>query len=261
VVAKRTDPKIRLNDPQYGIVLQNIYNAGHLIGMTYRLPTEDPHTMSDQDIKADIIDSAHKIETLIHLAPKYVRLHFSAQNDGRTEHILRELGFILVGYNLDGKDYVHSKPELVEQEYRRTFEQYQQVNDKKKGSFISIQYDIPETVSMDAVPYVMKLLEEEGYTAVRMDGCLNDPKPYKISAAKLEYTNDKFSFGTPGYKPGPHVAASIISDTTEEQEIRGLVADDTFLNTSNGAPSTVVSLPKLRYAIVAILVYAFSAMI
>lgn len=170
----------RLNRQEYAMVLQNVYNAGHFIGMTYRLPNEEPEAMSDEEIKADIINSARKIETLIQVAPKYVRLHFSAQNDGRAEHILRDLGFILVGYNLDGKDYVHKEGELIGEEYGRTFKQYKDTHNSK-GSFVAIQYDIPETASLTAVPHIIKKITGGGYTAVRMDGCLNDQKPYKAS--------------------------------------------------------------------------------
>lgn len=216
-----------LKQTQYTMVLQNIYNAGHLIGMTYRLPNDDPDSMSDEEIRADIIKNAKMIETLIQVSPKYVRLHFSAQNDGRAEHILKELGFILVGYNLDGKDYVHKKGELVASEYSRTFKQYRQTHDSK-GSFVAIQYDIPETASLDAVPHILKTLSTEGYTAVRMDGCLNDPKPYKTSATSLEYVGDKFSFGSSGYRSGQIVSTSLISNTTVEEGIHGLSAKDDF---------------------------------
>ena len=162
------------------MVLQNIYNAGHMIGMTYRLPNEEPEAMSDEEIKADIVNSARKVESLIGVSPKYVRLHFSAQNDGRAEHMLRDLGFILVGYNLDGKDYVHKSGEIVAEEYGRTFREYTATHDNK-GSFVSIQYDIPETSSLDAIPHILKMIASEGYSTVRMDGCLNDNKPYKAS--------------------------------------------------------------------------------
>ncbi|GAN01847.1 carbohydrate esterase family 4 protein [Mucor ambiguus] len=227
-----------LQEQQYAMVLQNIYNAGHLIGLTYRLPTEDPETMSDEEIKADIITHAKMVESLIHVSPKYVRLHFSAQSDGRTEHILQELGFVLVGYNLDGKDYVHKTPELIEQEYQRTFKSYRAAHQDKKGSFVAIQYDIPETGSMVAVPNVIQLLQREGYDAVRMDGCLNDEKPYKASAAGLEYVGDKFSLGSAGYKSGQKIT-SVINNSTSEEEIRGLSADDGFLNESAGALAAV----------------------
>ncbi|KAI7896244.1 uncharacterized protein EV154DRAFT_598524 [Mucor mucedo] len=241
-----------LNQQKYAMVLQNIYNAGHLIGMTYRLPNEDPEAMSDEEIKTDIINSARMIETLIQVSPKYVRLHFSAQSDGRTEQILRDLGFIIVGYNLDGKDYVHKTPELVANEYERTFKEYRDAHDSK-GSFVAIQYDIPETTSMDAVPSILETIESQGYTAVRMDGCLNDARPYKASAAGLEYVADKFSFGSSGYKSGQQVK-SIIANTTAEQELRVLAVDDEFLEKSDA--STMLS-KKIGFALIPALIYAF----
>ncbi|CEP09599.1 hypothetical protein [Parasitella parasitica] len=247
-----------LQEQQYAMVLQNIYNAGHLIGLTYRLPTEDPETMSDEEIKADIIANAHMVESLIHVAPKYVRLHFSARSDARTEHILQELGFVLVGYNLDGKDYVHKTPELIEEEYRRTFGSYKASNPDKKGSFVAIQYDIPETGSMAAVPNIIQLLQKEGYDAVRMDGCLNDYTPYKVSAAGLEYVGDKFSLGSDSYKSGQKITA-IINNSTAEEEIRGLSADDEFLNESAASLATVPK--KIGYAFTLAFAYALTLLI
>lgn len=233
------------------MVLQNAYNAGHFIGMTYRLPSEDPESLSDKEIKDDIIKNARMIETLIQVSPKYVRLHFSAQSDGRTEHILRDLGFILVSYNLDGKDYVHETPELIAEEYSRTFSNYKKRYDSK-GSFVAIQYDIPETKSMSAVPNILDVIEKEGFTPVRMDGCLNDAKPYKKTAAGLEYVSDQFSFGTSGY-PANKVK-SIISNSTVDDELRVLAVDDTFLNTSEAA---MTLSRKIGFALIPALVYIF----
>lgn len=235
------------------MVLQNVYNAGHFIGMTYRLPNENPEAMSNEEIKNDIINNARMIETLIQVLPKYVRLHFSAQSDGRTEQILRDLGFIIVGYNLDGKDYVHKTPDLIAKEYEKTFRQYRERNDSK-GSFIAIQYDIPETTSMDAVPNIIKIIQDEGYTPVRMDGCLNDVKPYKASAAGLEYVADNFSFGSSGYKSAQ--VKNFISNTTAEQELHVLVVDDQPINKKSDATKITLS-KKAIFALIPALVYVF----
>lgn len=244
---------IRLNDQQYGIVLQHIYNAGHLIGMTYQILADDLSTMSDEDIKEDIIDSAYKIESLIQVAPKYVRLHSSIQDVERIENILHDLGFVLVGYNLVAKDDMQKIPQSVAQEYHHTFEQYRQANGQKKGSFISIQYDIPETSSLESVPYIVKLVQDEGYTAVRMDGCLNDREPYKSSPADVDYTGDKFSYGTPGYKSGQHIAASIVRNNIPKGEIRGFAADDAFWTASSGEMPAVL-FSRLGYIVMPALV-------
>ncbi|KAI8079579.1 uncharacterized protein B0P05DRAFT_571502 [Gilbertella persicaria] len=178
-----------LQEERYATVLQNLYKAGHFIGMTYSLPTNNPSSMTDKEIQQDIIHNADMIHSILGVAPKYVRLHFSAHSDIRTEYILKQLGFVLVGYNLDGKDYLHKTPEFIGQEYERTFTNYK-TSHQGKGSFISIQYDIPETGSLDAVSSVMKIIYKEGYTPVRMDTCLNDLKPYKVTAAGLDYVSD-----------------------------------------------------------------------
>lgn len=265
------------------MVLQNNYNAGHFIGMTYRLPSENPESMSNEEIKADIINSARMIETLIQVAPKYVRLHFSAQSDGRIDNILKELGFILVGYNLDGKDYVHKSPELVAEEYTKMFAQYRLNNQDKKGSFVAIQYDIPETISLTAVPNILQVIEKEGYNAVRMDGCLNDSKPYKSSkvsffvlldclkcsniifclgAAGLKYVADKFSFGSAGYKNNVQkTTSSDINASEQDHKVAAAAAvkDGEKLNaasSTSGAAAMMVLPKNIGFVLIPALVYA-----
>lgn len=157
------------------MVVQNTYKKGHLIGMTYRVKNDDSSKLTDEELKHDILEKAHIIETLIHVAPKYVRLHYTEPEDTRTEHMLQKLGFVLVGYNLDSQDYAH-KP--VEEVYRSAFRRYKETYDAK-GSFISVQYDMPGTIKASTVPHMINTINDEGYTMVRLDGCLNDPKPYK----------------------------------------------------------------------------------
>lgn len=166
---------------QYAMVVQNIYNAGHFIGMTYRAANDDPASMTDEQLRQDILNDAHIIETLINVAPKYVRLHYTEVKDTRTEGILQDLGFVIVGYNLDSQDYSKKDatgPDSIQQIYSDTFKNYKDTYDAK-GSFISIQYDLPYTGSLAAIPHIINTIEEEGYTMVRLDGCLNDATPYK----------------------------------------------------------------------------------
>ncbi|KAI8138575.1 hypothetical protein BJV82DRAFT_288509 [Fennellomyces sp. T-0311] len=225
---------------QYAMVVQNMYNAGHLIGMTYRAPKhEDGSSFSDDEIRQDVINSARMIETLIQVAPKYVRLHYSEPEDTRTENIINDLGFVLVDYNLDSLDYLHKSGAKIRDVYRNAFRRQKDTYDAK-GSFISVQYDIPGSGSLAAVPYIIQTIEEEGYTAVRMDGCLNDPKPYKASADSLTFVSDKFSFNTTGYTQGQHPVA-IISNTAEEDE-RGLSAEE---EVDNEYESNANSLQRL----------------
>jgi peptidoglycan/xylan/chitin deacetylase (PgdA/CDA1 family) len=144
--------------------------------MTYRVKNDDSSTLTDDEIRHDIINDAAIIHGLINVAPKYVRLHYTNPEDTRTENIIKDLGMVLVGYNLDSQDY--AKGSKTDELYKAAFKRQKDTYDAK-GSFISIQYDIPDTTSLAAVSNVVNAINDEGYTMVRMDGCLNDAKPYK----------------------------------------------------------------------------------
>ncbi|KAI9304479.1 hypothetical protein BJ944DRAFT_163492, partial [Cunninghamella echinulata] len=189
---------------QYATVVENTYKAGHLIGMTYRVKNDDASSLTDKELRDDIISNARAIEALIKVAPKYVRLHYSAKADTRTEAIIRDLGFVLVGYNLDSQDYAlkdPTGPQSIGELYKSTLKHQKDTYDSL-GSFISIQYDIPDTGALAAVPFMVNTIQDNGYLMVRLDGCLNDPKPYKKSADSLDYVSDKFSYKQEGYRQG-----------------------------------------------------------
>ncbi|ORX59723.1 glycoside hydrolase/deacetylase, partial [Hesseltinella vesiculosa] len=189
---------------QYAMVIQNIYNSGHFIGMTYRVRDDDSSLWSHAQIRDDIIKNAQTVESLIGVSPKYVRLHYTPERDVKTEAILADMGYVLVGYNLDSQDYSRKDsvgPNSIDDVYRSAFVRQRDTYDAM-GSFISVQYDIPETGALNAVPFMVNAINDEGYDMVRMDGCLNDPQPYKKSATSLETVSDKFSFEQPEYHSG-----------------------------------------------------------
>jgi peptidoglycan/xylan/chitin deacetylase (PgdA/CDA1 family) len=160
--------------------------------MTYRVKNDDPSALTDKDIREDIINDAQIIEGLIGVSPKYVRLHYTESKDTRTEGIIRDLGFIVVGYNLDSQDYLTNDATgagSIQEIYSETFKKYKDTYDTK-GSFISIQYDLPYTGSLNAVSHIINTIDQEGYTMVRLDGCLNDKEPYK----KCKMTDEMYAY-------------------------------------------------------------------
>lgn len=184
------------------MILQRAYNDGHFIGMTYRAPGDTSEGLSDEQIKADVTNTAKIIETLIGVAPKYVRLHYSQPEDIRLEHLIRDLGYTLVAYNLDTMDYNYKgNPEGIADLYKSVFAKQIDTYDSK-GSFISVQYDIPDTGSWQAIYDVVKTINDAGYTMVRLDGCLNDKSPYKENSSSLKFVHDKHSLGQANYKAG-----------------------------------------------------------
>ncbi|CDH53462.1 hypothetical protein RO3G_06829 [Lichtheimia corymbifera JMRC:FSU:9682] len=214
---------------QYAMILQRAYNDGHLIGMTYRAPGDSSEGLTDQQIRDDVTNTAKVIETLIGVAPKYIRLHYSQPEDTRLENIVRDMGYTLIYYNLDTQDYNYkNNPKGLAELYKSTFEKQLDTYDSK-GSFISVQYDIPDTGSWQAIYDTINEIDKAGYTMVRLDGCLNDKKPYKKSATSKEFVSDKHSLGASSYKQGqkmvdepPQVTSDKKSDdaVNEDKELQ-----------------------------------------
>ena len=235
------------------MVVQNTYKAGHLIGMTYRVQNDDSSKLTDDELRNDIIKKASIIEALIGVSPKYARLHYTEPEDTRTENMMRDLGFVLVGYNLDSQDYQHKD---VGEVYSKAFRKYKDTYDAK-GSFISVQYDMPGSIKPSTVPQMINTISSEGYTMVRLDGCLNDPTPYKksrffklqslffeveqlilwrssIAASSKEYVSDKFSFNTTGYHQGQKAVPQSVIEEAKQRDNDGVLNDDSSLKTSHG---------------------------
>ncbi|KAG0764553.1 hypothetical protein G6F24_005124 [Rhizopus arrhizus] len=136
--------------------------------------------------------------------PKYVRLHYTKEKDIRLEKTLAELGFVTVGYNLDSQDYLKKNttgPDSVPDIYSKTLKNFKEKYNEK-GSFISIHYDGPHSSSLDSIGHIVNTIEGEGYMMVRLDGCMNDEKPYKKSSESKEYTFDQFSYKQQNYHQG-----------------------------------------------------------
>ncbi|KAI8968182.1 hypothetical protein BDF20DRAFT_828279 [Mycotypha africana] len=228
-----------LTTQQYAMILQRAYNDGHLIGMTYRPPKDTSEGLTDEEIQIDVLNSAQAIEDVIGVAPKYIRLHYVQPEDIRLEHILYDLGYTIIGYNLDVMDYNNTKnnPNAITNYYKETFAKQMDTYDTK-SSYISIQSDIPETGSSEAVNDVIKAIDDAGYTMVRLDGCLIDNYPYKEHAGSLKFVNDKHSWGQPMYKSGQQV---IRESTNTTFGVSSVSRNDTEANKANIAKKVMTS--------------------
>ncbi|ORX57522.1 glycoside hydrolase/deacetylase [Hesseltinella vesiculosa] len=215
---------------QYAMILQRAYNDGHLIGMTYRPPGDSSEGFTDQQIMQDVSNNAKIIETLIGVSPKYVRLHYSQPEDYRLEHIVRSMGYTLIAYNLDPQDYNYKgNPAGIGDFFRSSFAKQLDTYDSK-GSFITMQYDIPDTGSWQAIYDQINAINDAGYTMVRLDGCLQDKEPYKQTASKKSIS-DKHSYGNPDYKKGQvavEVPESLANNTVDTSDIQIVKKSDGY---------------------------------
>ncbi|KAK3838171.1 MAG: hypothetical protein J3R72DRAFT_402687 [Linnemannia gamsii] len=190
---------------QYAGVTRHAYMDGHLIAMTYRLPSDTTKGMSNNEIKEDIGRASRTIQDLIGVYPKYMKVHEASLKDPRLLDIVRAMGYRLVGFNLDEYDYKYNtmdKSGQIAEVYDSVFSKQQEAYGRK-ASYIVTGYDVPTTGAAAALPKVVNTINAHGYDMVRLDGCTNDKYPYKKDPIKDNgYVGDSKSFGAQEYKHG-----------------------------------------------------------
>ncbi|KAF9924301.1 chitin deacetylase [Linnemannia zychae] len=190
---------------QYAAVTRHAYLDGHLIAMTYRLPSDTTNGMTTDEVKEDIGRASRTIQDLIGVYPKYMKVHESSIKDPRLLDIVRSMGYTLVGFNLDEYDYkfnTFDKAGQIAEVYNSVFSKQQDAYGRK-SSYIVARYDVPSTGAAAALPKVINTINAYGYDMVRLVGCASDKTPYKKDPIKDNgYVSDAKSFGAQEYKHG-----------------------------------------------------------
>ncbi|KAF9966522.1 hypothetical protein BGZ70_002070, partial [Mortierella alpina] len=190
---------------QYAGVTRHAYLDGHLIGMTYRLPSDTSAGLTDQAIKDGIAKASHVIQDLIGVYPKYMKVHESNLKDTRLLNLVKSMGYTLVGFNMDEYDYKYNNAQAASQiaeVYNGMFSKQMDAYGRK-ASYIVAGYDVPTTGAAAALPMVVNMINTHGYDMVRLDGCTNDKTPYKKDPILNNgFVGDSKSLGEKEYKHG-----------------------------------------------------------
>ncbi|KAI8605718.1 hypothetical protein EDD21DRAFT_429725, partial [Dissophora ornata] len=190
---------------QYAGVTRHAYLDGHLIGMTYRLPSDTSSGLTDDDVKNDIARNSRTIQDLIGVYPKYMKIHEANLKDPRLLSIVQSMGYTLVGFNLDEYDYKYNTAATagqIAEVYNAIFSKQMDAYGRK-ASYIVAGYDVPSTGAAAGLPKVINTIQAHGYDMVRLDGCTNDKTPYKKDPILNDgQVGDPKSFGGAEYKHG-----------------------------------------------------------
>ncbi|KAF9978060.1 chitin deacetylase [Actinomortierella ambigua] len=190
---------------QYAAVTRHAYLDGHLIGMTYRLPSDNSQGMTDARIKEEIGRASRTIQDLIGQYPKYIKVHESNLKDSRLLNLVKSMGYTLVGFNLDEYDYKYNTAatsgqiaDVFDSMFAKQMDAY-----GRKASYVVAGYDVPSTGAASGLPKVVNVIQAHGYDMVRLDGCVNDRTPYKKDPIlNSGFVGDDKSLGAPNYKHG-----------------------------------------------------------
>ncbi|KAF9150532.1 chitin deacetylase [Linnemannia schmuckeri] len=242
---------------QYAGVTRHAYMDGHLIAMTYRLPSDTSNGLTNNDIKEDIGRASRTIQDLIGVYPKYIKVHEASVKDPRLLDIVKSMGYTLVGFNLDEYDYKYNtfdKADQIAEVYNSIFSKQQDAYERK-ASYIVTGYDVPTTGTAAALPKVVNTISTHGYDMVRLDGCVNDRYPYKKDPIKNNgYINDAKSFGGQEYKHGQvHVNANNYSSAAgkgawHDSASKGTTGGDHLASSTTkmtAVMSTLLAIPAI----------------
>ncbi|KAG0329413.1 hypothetical protein BGZ99_002124 [Dissophora globulifera] len=190
---------------QYAGVARHAYMDGHLIGMTYRLPSDTSTGRTDDEIKNDIARNSRTIQDLIGVYPKYMKVHESNLKDARLLNLVKSMGYTLVGFNMDEYDYKYNSvatSSKIAEVYSAIFTKQADAYGRK-ASYVVAGYDVPSTGAAAALPKVINTIAANGYDMVRLDGCANDKTPYKKDPIQSSgEVGDPKSYGGAEYKHG-----------------------------------------------------------
>ncbi|KAG0261129.1 hypothetical protein DFQ27_003134 [Actinomortierella ambigua] len=197
---------------QYAAVTRHAYLDGHLIGMTYRLPSDNSQGMTDARIKEEIGRASRTIQDLVGQYPKYIKVHESNLKDSRLLNLVKSMGYTLVGFNLDEYDYKFNTAatsgqiaDVFDSMFAKQMDAY-----GRKASYVVAGYDVPSTGAASGLPKVVNVIQAHGYDMVRLDGCVNDKTPYKKDPIMNNgYVGDDKSLGGAGYKHGQNTVKVI----------------------------------------------------
>ncbi|KAF8962950.1 chitin deacetylase, partial [Entomortierella lignicola] len=197
---------------QYAGVTRHAYIDGHLIGMTYRLPSDTSTGLTDDEIKNDIARNSRTIQDLIGVYPKYMKIHEADLKDPRLLSIATSMGYTLVGFNMDEYDYKYNSAATagqIAEVYNAMFSKQMDAYGRK-ASYVVAGYDVPSTGAAAALPKVINTIAAHGYDMVRLDGCANDNTPYKKDPIENNgYVGDAMSVGGANYKHGQSTVKAV----------------------------------------------------
>ncbi|KAG0203316.1 chitin deacetylase [Mortierella sp. GBA30] len=226
---------------QYAGVTRHAYLDGHLIGMTYRLPSDSSAGQSDDDIKQDISRASRIIQDLVGVFPKYLKIHESNLKDTRLLNLVKSMGYTLVGFNMDEYDYKYNTATTsaqIAEVYNAMFSKQMDAYGRK-ASYVVAGYDVPTTGAASGLPKVINTIQTHGYDMVRLDGCTNDKTPYKKDPILNNgFVGDAKSFGAAEYKHGQKAVAYTPGQTGNKGGINPLPAGgDAGKNVQDGSGS------------------------
>ncbi|KAL4732367.1 hypothetical protein ACLX1H_001382 [Fusarium chlamydosporum] len=186
-------------------VLRRMHSEGHQLA-SHSWSHEDLSAASDELRKQQIIYNEMAFRNVLGFFPKYLRPPYGTctRVSGCLDYVTK-LGYHVVNWNLDTKDYQHDSPSMI-QTSKNTFSDGVSTN-SKSHSYIELSHDTHEQTAYNLTAFMIKTLKSRGYRAVPVGECLGDaPENWYVNAKSTSSdpspSSDTTKDGTCGAKNG-----------------------------------------------------------
>lgn len=155
----------------YAEMLRRMVFEGHQVG-SHTWTHQHLANLSSEERFNEVLYNEVALNGIINMFPTYMRPPFAEWRDPGLQRDLGALGYHVVLYNVDTKDYSHNSEAEIETAVR-TFDDA--VDGRGNGSYVVLCHDIREWTAKVLVPHMLWTLEDRGYRAVTLGECLGDP--------------------------------------------------------------------------------------
>ncbi|KAI0378728.1 hypothetical protein F5Y04DRAFT_261458 [Hypomontagnella monticulosa] len=147
---------------------------GHQVGShTWTHPHLD--MLSSEERVRQMVWNEMALRNVLGVVPTYMRPPYGEWRDLGVRGDLDRLGYHVVMYDVDTKDYMHNSEDGIKDSIA-VFDRA--VADGGNGSYIVLCHDIREWTALRLVPAMLRILGERGYRAVTVGECLGDPERF-----------------------------------------------------------------------------------
>ncbi|KAH9217336.1 putative xylanase/chitin deacetylase [Leptodontidium sp. 2 PMI_412] len=153
-------------DTQWPYIIQRIHAEGHQLA-SHTWTHADLSTLSWDDMSAQITNTEHAFINVLGFMPTYMRTPYLSCN-GLCMNLLANLGYKIIGTNLDTKDYENTSPDMI-WNAKNNFEL--RLNE---GGNMALAHDIHEQTVVSLTPYMLETLLARGLRPVTVGECLGD---------------------------------------------------------------------------------------
>ena len=169
----------RIDDPTlpWPKLIRRMHESGHQIA-SHTWSHQDLNTGSNVQRYEELTKNEAALRNILGAFPTYIRPPYTfCDAVSGCLQFLGELGYHVIFYSIDPKDYANDSPDLI-QNSKTTFDASLAPYKASDKSWIVLTHDVHEQTAHNLTRHMLQRITEKGYRAVTVGECLGDPSEF-----------------------------------------------------------------------------------